>query len=127
MKRRSTVQRLRILDYLKVSEMHPTAEAVHNEVRKEIPTITLATVYRNLNLLAEEGKILKLEINNEFHFDGDTSRHQHCVCRECGMIIDVFQREISDYALKKVKNSSFDPISVQVIFHGLCEKCDGGR
>ena len=86
MKRRQTIQRIKILEYLEGVKTHPTAETIYREVKKELPTITLATVYRNLNLLADEGKIVKLEINNEYHFDADRSNHQHGVCKKCGKI-----------------------------------------
>lgn len=120
-KRRITVQKLKILEYLRSVKTHPTAEIVYGAVKKEIPTITLATVYRNLNLLDNEGKILRLEIGNEFHFDADISRHQHCVCRKCGKIYDVFQKEISEYAMKRINYNAFNPTDVQIIFYGHCK------
>ena len=123
-KRRNTTQRIKILEYIRDVKMHPTAETVYNAVRKELPSITLATVYRNLNLLASEGEIVRLEINNEFHYDGDTSNHQHCVCSRCGRIHDIFQREISDYAMSHVKSKEFNPTSVNIIFHGICIQCE---
>jgi len=124
--RRNTVQREKIKQALCKVKTHPTAEWIYNEVRKEIPQITLATVYRNLNLLADSGEILKLEINKEFHYDGDMSYHQHCVCRNCGKICDVFQKEISEYALRKVEKKSFVLDNVTVIFHGICADCISG-
>tara|TARA_Y100000034_G_C6883785_1_gene405453 strand:+ start:1029 stop:1421 length:393 start_codon:yes stop_codon:yes gene_type:complete len=121
--RRNTIQREKIKQTLCSVKTHPTAESVYNQVKKEIPQITLATVYRNLNLLADQGEILKLEINKEFHYDGDISSHQHCVCRNCGQISDVFHKEISEYALKKVENNNFALDNVTVIFHGICIDC----
>ena len=124
-KTRMTSQRVKILEYLKGVKTHPTAEDVYRNVKKALPAITLATVYRNLNLLAEQGKILKFKIHNEYHFDADISCHQHCVCKKCGSICDVFQKEISEYALKKAKLGGFKPDCVNVIFKGLCKKCKG--
>lgn len=123
MKRRQTIQRIKILGYLKSVVTHPTAEMVYIAAKKEIPTITLATVYRNLHLLADEGEISRLEINNEYRFDANVGKHQHYVCKKCGEILDVFQKEISEYALKKVDGKKFEPDTVQVIFYGLCKKC----
>jgi|TARA_Y100000310_G_scaffold39192_2_gene36794 Fur family peroxide stress response transcriptional regulator len=121
MKRRLTVQKLKILEYLRSVKTHPTAEIIYDAVKKQVPTITLATVYRNLNLLANKGKILRLEMGNEFHFDADIGRHQHCVCRKCGKIYDVFQKEISKYAMEKINYDGFNPTNVQVIFYGYCK------
>jgi len=123
METRQTIQKLKIMQHLQSVKTHPSAEMIYNAVKEEVPTITLATVYRNLNFLAGEGKILKLEINNEFRFDGDISKHQHCVCKKCGCIKDLFQEEISEYALKKISHSGFQPEAVNVIFMGLCDKC----
>ena len=122
-KTRLTIQKLKILEHLKSVKNHPTAEMVYNTVKKELPTITLATVYRNLNLLSGQGKISRLEINNEYRYDICIDCHQHCVCNECGSILDSFQKEISRYALKKLKTDKFNPDSVSIIFKGVCKKC----
>jgi Fe2+ or Zn2+ uptake regulation protein len=122
-KRRMTSQRMKILEYLRKVKTHPNAEEVYRNVKKELPAITLATVYRNLNLLAEQGEILKLEINKEARFDADMCCHQHLVCRKCGKIMDVFQKDVSEHAMKKIKSKEFLPECVNIIFWGLCKKC----
>ena len=122
---RMTSQRIKILEFLRSVKTHPTAEDIFINVKKELPAITLATVYRNLNLLAEQGRILKLEINNEFRFDADMCAHQHWVCRQCGKIGDIFKKEISDYALRKAKPYGFDIECVTIIYNGTCQKCGG--
>lgn len=120
---RLTHQRIRIIEYLKNVKTHPTAEMVHGGVSKDLPTISLATVYRNLHLLADQGKVLKFEINGEYHFDGITESHQHLVCLNCGKIVDLDQKEISEYAMKKIKAKDFEPKQVSIIFHGICRGC----
>jgi len=124
MERRQTIQKIKILEFLKSVKSHPTAETVYGEVKKEIPSITLATVYRNLNTLSDDGKILRFEVNKELHFDADTCHHQHFVCKECKKIIDVFIPEISTSALDQVKNNKlFDAECVHVVFSGICKNC----
>ncbi len=123
LKERLTIQKIKILDYLKKVTSHPNAEMVYSHLKHDIPTITLATVYRNLNSMADKGDIIKLEINNEFRFDGDLSNHQHCVCKKCGMIVDVFNDSISKCALTKLKLKNFIPKSVNVIINGYCKSC----
>ena len=120
---RNTIQREKIKQCLANVKIHPTAEWVYQEVKKEIPQITLATVYRNLNFLAEEGQVLKLEINKEYHFDGDNSSHQHCVCQKCGKISDLFQEDISSYVLKNIRTKDFACNNVTIIFQGFCKGC----
>lgn len=122
-KSRNTIQRSKILEHLRNVKTHPTAKQVHDMVVKDIPNITLATVYRNLNRLAENGEILRLEVNGEYHYDGDIGKHQHCVCTGCGKILDCMQEKISNYAMEKVKVPGFNPRSVTVKFYGLCDDC----
>jgi len=119
---RNTVQKIKIIEYLNSVKTHPTAEQVYNAVKKELPSISLGTVYRNLKLLADQGKILKLEINNESRFDATTCNHQHCVCSTCGNIIDIDNQDISDYALRNIGND-FIPDCVTIIYRGHCRNC----
>jgi len=67
--------------------------------------------------------VLRLEINKEYHYDGDCCCHQHCVCKKCGKIIDIFQKEISNLAIKKLKVKNFETEDVIIIFNGICKKC----
>ena len=124
-KKRMTHQKIKILEHLKSVTTHPTAEMVYKSVLKELPHISLATVYRNLNSMADENKILKFEVNNESHYDGDICDHQHAVCKTCGKIIDIFQKEISEFAMVNVKADNFKPICSEIIFKGYCDKCSG--
>ncbi len=120
---RITNQKLKILEKLQEVKTHPTVEQIYGAVKEELPAISLATVYRNLNLLAEKGEVLRLEINQEYHFDGDVSSHQHCVCNSCGKIMDLFKDEISLSALKNISSKSFSPQRVEIIFYGTCAGC----
>lgn len=118
-----TNQKWKIVEHLKSVKTHPTAEMVYNAVSKELPAISLATVYRNLNLLVKQGEILRLEINGEYHYDGFCDSHQHLVCEKCGKIKDIFQTGISEYALRKLKTNNFEINSVKIIFDGICNSC----
>jgi len=122
---RNTVQMQKILEYLKSVKIHPNAETIFNAVKNDIPSITLATVYRNLNKLTENKKILKLEIKGEFRFDADTCFHQHVLCRKCGVVKDFFNEKLSKDALKNFNLAGFDADSVSIKFYGSCKKCKG--
>jgi len=124
-KARMTLQKKEILNFLRSTKIHPTAEEVYLNVKHKLPKITLATVYRNLNLLAENNSILRFEIKGGFHFDFDISKHQHFVCDSCGIIYDVYQEEVSNYALNNIKG--FSPNGVQIIYKGICNKCQGDK
>ncbi|MEW5794743.1 MAG: transcriptional repressor [Candidatus Zixiibacteriota bacterium] len=125
--RRNTLQRKIILEEVRGSLEHPTAAEVHAEVRKRIPHISLGTVYRNLDLLSQEGLIRKLEPNGrEARFDGILTPHYHLRCRVCGRIEDVL-----DPVTVRVDGGIDEPSGWQVLipqveFAGLCPDCGTG-
>jgi len=121
---RKTIQMQKVFDYLKNVKTHPNAETIYSSVKKEIPSITRATVYRNLNKLVEQGEILRLEINGEFRFDADCNLHEHCVCRNCGKITEYFDKNLGENIMQNFRSKDFSPNSVNIIFYGLCNKCD---
>ncbi len=125
-----TSQRLKILQHLRDAENHPTAEMVYREISKELPSITLATVYRNLNLLAEDGELLRLEVGDVFRYDGRTMLHQHGVCKNCGRIVDIFRKGMSENALRRAnraRSDGFRADSVSIMFSGYCKQCIRGE
>lgn len=84
-------QRAAILSFLRSRRDHPTAELVYSNVKAEFPNISLGTVYRNLNQLAEAGMIAKHSFGGVGidHFDYNTSPHYHFVCSCCSAVIDL--------------------------------------
>ena len=121
--KRNTVQKMKIMEYLMSTKCHPTAEVVYAEVSKEIPTISLSTVYRNLNTMADEGEILKFEIGNEAHFDADTSFHHHVYCKVCKNVFDLHDQEIAKYIVENAKIPNFKVETTNLIFLGRCCNC----
>jgi Fur family transcriptional regulator, ferric uptake regulator len=87
---RNTRQRQIILEELQKLTSHPTAAVLYEIVRRRLPKISLGTVYRNLELLARTGLILKLDIGgSEARFDGNVHRHDHVRCVQCGRVDDI--------------------------------------
>ena len=87
---RRSKQRDTIYDMLVNDHTHPTAEVIYSHVRRIIPDISLGTVYRNLNVLVENGYIRKLNIDGvTVHYDGNVTPHHHMVCSKCGKIVDI--------------------------------------
>ena len=121
-KTRLTNQRIKILEYLKSTKEHPGAEKVYINVKKNLTAITLATVYRNLNLLADRGEILRLEVNGEYRYDADRSSHQHMICRTCGKIMDIYEDVDIKKLLRNVKLSNFNVDCVTVEIYGTCKE-----
>lgn len=118
--RRMTNQRLKVLEHLNGMDDHPTAEQVYREVKKELPAITLATVYRNLNKLASDGDIRKLEINHEYRFDSRSHSHIHIFCEKCGKIHDIIDDNIMNDISSKV-GKKFKVWDVNIIIRGSCK------
>jgi len=87
---RMTRQKKVILDVLRRTKSHPTADWVYEQARKELPNLSLGTVYRNLGVLKEMGEILELNYGSTYsRFDGNPTNHYHFVCRECGRVMDI--------------------------------------
>ena len=87
--RRNTPQRQVVLEELRRVSSHPTAVELYEIVRRRMPKISLGTVYRNLDLLAERGVIQKLALGgSEARFDGDPERHYHVRCVRCSRVDD---------------------------------------
>src|SRR5947209_537038 len=85
-----TPQRQAIFKILHTSEVHPTAEAVHAEVTRELPTVSLRTVYQTLNDLAAMGELVQLDLGTgSARFDPTLSPHHHLVCDGCGRVTDI--------------------------------------
>jgi len=122
---RMTNQKIKIVEYLKSVKTHPTAEQVYKKVKNDLPAISLATVYRNLNAMADNEEIIRFEINKEFRFDADTCCHQHAVCTNCSRIFDIFEKEVSEFAMKRFSLKGFRPDCVRIIYYGLCKDCKG--
>ncbi len=119
MKRRSTKQREIVYDAL-MRLYHPTAEEVYEYLREEQPGIGRATVFRNLAVLAEEGRIVKLFFPDEVaHYDANIDGHYHFVCRRCSKIIDL-QTNVRP-ALPPECDFAIE--SQEINFYGRCREC----
>lgn len=119
---RMTRQRRVIMEELQKVHCHPTADQVYELVRKRLPRISLATVYRNLDVLSESGAILKLEMGcSQRRYDGDISPHYHVRCVKCGKVGDVFAPPIRIPDVGPVEDFSVEGHRVE--FFGVCDDC----
>jgi len=115
---RSSKQRELILEIVKGSQAHPTAEDIYAEARKRMPHISLGTVYRNLRQLVTNGNIRSVRFGSEAdRFDGMIDAHEHFVCTNCGAVSDI-EPTLSRPSLpgKVVTNYRLD-------YFGHCEAC----
>ncbi len=118
-----TPQRQAIFRALHGTTAHPTAEAVFDAVRPEMPTISLRTVYQTLNDLAAMGEILAIELGTgSARFDPHTGPHHHLVCDVCGRVQDI-EVEFPGVTVPDPDAHGFTVSSTQIVFRGLCRYC----
>ena len=127
-RRRNTPQRMVILEELGALKTHPTAAELFAIVRRRLPRISLGTVYRNLEVLHEDGQILKLEsAGTEARFDATTHDHHHIRCTRCGAVRDV-EVALEENPLERIRNDGgFRIESCEVRFFGICPDCQESR
>jgi Fe2+ or Zn2+ uptake regulation protein len=103
---------------------HPTADEVYRLVRKRIRTVSLGTVYRNLHLLAEEGKIREIQFHGDVvRYDGKLDTHEHFYCVSCGAVEDL-PSELPATALSTLANKLGVTIERYALdYYGQCKKC----
>ncbi|MBU8872095.1 MAG: transcriptional repressor [Gemmatimonadales bacterium] len=123
-RRRNTQQRKIIQEELCALKTHPTAAELFEIVRRRLPRVSLGTVYRNLEVLHQDGRILKLEMGGaEAKFDGDTRLHHHVRCTECGAVRDVEMSEPIDPSANISDSCGFDIQGYTLKFMGTCPSC----
>lgn len=121
---RITNQRLLILEYLINSHSHPTAEAIHHDLKSTDFNLSLATVYNTLELFIAHNLIVSLKGTDEKqHFDYFAHPHYHVVCTNCGRIEDVFDFSFTPLELDAEKQTNFHITQTKVEVLGLCPKC----
>ena len=122
-KTRETKQRRVVYETIKQTHSHPTADWIFEKVRSKLPKVSLGTVYRNLNVLKNEGLVREIYGNDRrAHFDADTSKHAHFICSTCDQIIDV--RGIKNIDWRTLKDLVGCEVDDQdVVFSGRCPAC----
>ncbi|MCL2520655.1 MAG: transcriptional repressor [Spirochaetaceae bacterium] len=119
-------QREAILTKIRSTHSHPTAEWLFTQLKGDYPSLSLATVYRNLNVFKEEGLIKSLGVvDGQERFDSNVKAHRHFICESCGAVSDTgfkdnklpLEADLSNlpgYQLKRM----------EVVFYGLCKNCN---
>lgn len=121
---RLTQPRRIILMLLRSTSCHPDANWVYDQARKQIPHLSLGTVYRTLNILCEAGLVREIHCG-EAHtrYDGNTEVHYHVVCRRCGVIGDIPKLPLQQLKAQASKQTNFRIEGCSVEFAGLCPNC----
>lgn len=122
---RLTPQREALLRVLGRVTDHPTADELHRGVRRAIPSVSPATVYRNVQVLVRAGVIATLaRAGAAAQYDANLEDHHHFICHRCGRVLDIYLRGI-DYQLdagrSRLRGARIDACEVRL--SGVCARC----
>jgi Fur family peroxide stress response transcriptional regulator len=112
-----------IWEAIKDDSSHPTADQIYERVRKEIPNISLGTVYRNLQKLAAQQRLQVLKLSRSQHFDPLVDRHDHFICESCGRVYDIFVEPKEEIFPPTLPKEGFKVTSRQLSLYGTCNDC----
>lgn len=122
---RITSHRIALLHLIAESAGHPNASQLYQHLRVQFPSVSLATIYKTLSLLKEEGEVLEIDLRNDSHYDGNKPfPHPHLICTKCSQIIDgdaLPSLEEINQDIEKV--FGFHVTRQQMVFYGLCPEC----
>ena len=122
--RRYTKQKEAVLKILRNTKAHPTANQIYDDVRQDIPDISKGTVYRNLQVLAEDGAISVLIIHGtQSRYEIKQQGHYHFRCEKCGRVFDLDEPVDKDFDEKISRKTGFSVSYHQTEFRGLCKDC----
>ena len=122
--KRNTIQRALVFEAVNKLQCHATADEIYQTIIKEHPNISRATVYRNLKLLSETGKIRKMDIPGGLdRFDHRIQEHCHVRCEKCGRVFDVDMEYITGLEKSIKDDRGFTFTGYDILFRGVCPDC----
>lgn len=119
-----TPQRLAIYSALVASKSHPSAEMIYNELQPLYPTMSLATVYKTIEILKELNMVQVLNVGEDsFRYDAVTTNHPHIRCMTCNRVDDLYGVDANDFIDKAASKTSYVIQGQQFYFYGMCPAC----
>ncbi|MGC8826582.1 MAG: Fur family transcriptional regulator [Anaerolineae bacterium] len=122
---RLTPQRVALLRLLSESRDHPSAKDLYDQLRRQFPTTSLATIYKTLNVLKDLDEVLELGFSDDDNrYDGNKPYpHPHLICIRCRRIIDFDRDVVAGLEQELAQASGFEIVSHRLDFYGLCPEC----
>jgi len=122
---RLTPQRVELIRLIAASEGHPSASHLYNQIKVQFPTMSLATVYKTLDLLKELGEVLEIGLRDDSHYDGNKPYpHPHLICIKCKKIMDgELDSAVKNIVQEVERNFGFQILKHQLDFYGICPDC----
>jgi Fur family transcriptional regulator, peroxide stress response regulator len=122
--KRATRQLEAVFKALQGDPTHPFADEIYRRVRKKLPRISLATVYRNLQRLVDDGKIRTVVLGERVaRYDQETCDHDHFICQSCGRVIDLFLERARQIDLTPLANEGYVVTTHNLTVYGSCQVC----
>jgi Fur family peroxide stress response transcriptional regulator len=124
-----TPQRLAIVKILAKSEGHPSVENIHDQIKKDFPTMSIATVYRNILLIKALGEVLELGFpDGSNRYDGNRPYpHPHVICIKCKKIVDPNLYSLDEIKKEVALETNFKILNHRLDFFGICSDCLAGK
>ena len=122
---RITPQRLAIVQILAKSDGHPSAENIHAQIKNDFPTMSLATVYKNILLIKSLGEVLELGFpDGSNRYDGNKPHpHPHVICIKCKKIVDSDLESLDEMKKEVALETNFKILNHRLDFFGICSNC----
>jgi Fur family peroxide stress response transcriptional regulator len=125
---KATPQRIAICNFALGSREHPSAQRIYREVRKSHPTVSLATVYKTLQVLRKLRLVQELTFpEGESRFDSYVEPHLNVVCMQCGEVIDINDRSTREIVARAAAKTRYTVTEQHFDIYGICQKCKGRR
>ncbi|GAY76997.1 peroxide stress regulator PerR, FUR family [Sporolactobacillus inulinus] len=121
---RITPQRHAILEYLVISDTHPTADEIYKALEHKFPNMSVATVYNNLRVFKKTGLVKELTFGDaSSRFDFSNHRHYHVICSNCGKIVDFFYPTLDEVESLAAQVTGFKVDHHRLEIYGVCPEC----
>lgn len=123
-----TPQRLAVYDILKNTKEHPSVDMLYNKLQPVYPTMSLATVYKSLEVFKSLGLVQELNVGEDkFRYDANVKQHPHITCVGCGKVEDVDDEMFFDLLEQVSDKTGYKLISQKLYFFGYCPTCKGNK
>jgi Fur family peroxide stress response transcriptional regulator len=121
---RATSQRIAICRFALDNHEHPSAQRIYREVKRLHPTVSLATVYKTLQVLRELRLVQELPFpQGETRFDSNVTPHFNVICLQCGQVSDMNDRVTREVVAKAASKARFTITGQRLDIYGICERC----
>lgn len=119
-----TPQRIAVYEVLKNSKEHPSVDMLYNKLQPLYPTMSLATVYKSLEVFKELGLVQELNVGEDkFRYDANVNQHPHITCIGCGKVEDVDNTMLFDLLDQVESKTGYQLVNQQLYFFGYCPDC----